>query len=258
MRYALLGRGKRLRPVCTLAVGQVLGAPPAPTLDLACAVEMVHACSLVLDDLPAMDGASLRRGRPTLHRIYGGDVALLASFGLLKRAFAVVAESSRGLGLRRHTAADLVLCLTTAIGPRGLIGGQALDLAAGAGADVRAVRFVHQRKTGALFVAAAELGALAADAGAAELEVVRRFAGSLGFAFQMIDDLLDALATVAEAGKDVGQDAGKVSFVELLGVDGARRLAGEVLDRTDLLLLPLGARAALLQELTGMVRRQVR
>lgn len=260
MRYAVTGAGKRLRPVFTLAVGAMFGAPPAPTLDLACAVEMIHACSLVLDDLPVMDDATLRRGRPTVHRVFNDSVALLASYGLLNRAFALVAESARTLPLEHHTAADLVTCVTAAIGSEGLIGGQALDLESrnGSPLDQAAVTTIHQRKTGALFAAAAELGALAADVSAEELKVVRRFAGGLGLAFQVADDLLDALADADEAGKDVGQDAGKASFVGLLGVDGARRFAGEVLDRADLILLPLGSRARLLQELTGLVRHQVR
>lgn len=260
MRYALMGAGKRLRPVCTLAVGAMFGAPPEPTLDLACAVEMIHACSLVLDDLPAMDDAALRRGRPTVHRVFSDSVALLASYGLLNRAFALVAESARALPLEHHTAADLVTCVTAAIGSEGLIGGQALDLESrnGTPLDQAAVTTIHRRKTGALFTAAAELGALAADVGAEELRVVRRFAGGLGLAFQVADDLLDALAAAEEAGKDVGQDAGRASFVGLLGVDGARRFAGEVLDEADLILLPLGSRARLLQELTGLVRHQVR
>ncbi|HEX6864574.1 MAG TPA: polyprenyl synthetase family protein, partial [Thermoanaerobaculia bacterium] len=126
MHYALTGAGKRVRPVLTLAVAEICGERSDPVLDLACAVEMVHACSLVLDDLPSMDDAQLRRGRPTVHRVYGENVALLASLALLNRAYALVAESANRLSLKRYTAEDMVHHLAAAIGSDGLIGGQAL------------------------------------------------------------------------------------------------------------------------------------
>lgn len=255
MHYALTGPGKRVRPILTLAVAELFGAGGEPVLDLACAVEMVHACSLILDDLPAMDDAELRRGRPTVHRAFGEDVALLASLGLLNRAYALVAESANRLSLSRYTAEDMIHHLAVAIGSDGLIGGQALDLESRPeDLDLDRLEFIHSHKTGALFMAAGELGAMAADARRRDLEVISRFAKNLGLAFQISDDLLDVVATPEETGKDTGKDAGKVTFVKLLGVEGARLLAAELLGFAVEALAPLGRKADPLRELAAFVR----
>src|SRR3954465_15650459 len=159
MQYALTGAGKRVRPVLTLAVADLFGTASEPVLDLACAVEMVHACSLILDDLPAMDDAHLRRGRPTVHREFGENVALLAALGLLNRAYAIVAQATHRLSLRRYTAEDMVHHLDAAIGSDGLIGGQALDLLSRPeDLDLEVLEYIHSHKTGALFMAAGEVG----------------------------------------------------------------------------------------------------
>ena len=259
MLQALTSPGKRLRPVLTLVVagafGQAGGRRGGRLLDLACSVEMVHASSLVLDDLPAMDDAALRRGRPTVHREHGEDVAILAAFGLLNRAFSLLGESAHGLHLRRYTTADLVHHLAAAIGTGGLIGGQALDLSTAADElDLALLEYIHSHKTGALFLAAAELGAMAADARRRDLEAVSRYAKNLGLAFQITDDLLDVLGTPEETGKDAGQDRRRSTFVKLLGVAGAQALAGELLDFAEESLQPLGARAEPLRELARFVR----
>ncbi|HSM52428.1 MAG TPA: polyprenyl synthetase family protein [Thermoanaerobaculia bacterium] len=255
MRHALLGEGKRLRPVLLLAVTEMLGRSSEPAEELAVAVEMVHAASLVLDDLPCMDDAALRRGRPTAHRAFGEATAVLAAFGLLNRAFALVAEAGPRLRLRRYTGGDLVHHLAAAVGSAGLIGGQALDLESRADdRSLARLEFIHSHKTGALFLAAAELGAMAADARRRDLESVAAFAKNLGLAFQITDDLVDVLATPEEAGKDTGQDAGKATFVSLLGVEGARTLASELLDAAVAALSPLGRRAEPLAVLAGFVR----
>ncbi len=279
MLYALTGPGKRVRPVLTLAVADMLGCRRGEVLDLACAVEMVHACSLVLDDLPAMDDARLRRGRPTVHLSFGEEVALLAAFALLNRAYGLVAEAGQRLALSRYTAADLAHHLAAAVGTEGLIGGQALDLEsreAPAAAATRAadddsppaappppvdlarLEYIHSHKTGALFIAAAELGAMAADAKRRELELVTRYAKNLGLAFQITDDLLDVVGDPAEVGKDVAKDADKVTFVKLLGVAGAQALAAELLDFAIAGLEPLGAKADLLRTLAVAVRDRKR
>ncbi len=259
MVYALTGPGKRVRPVLTLAVAEMLGCRRAEVVDLACAVEMVHACSLVLDDLPAMDDARLRRGRQTVHLEFGEDVALLAAFGLLNRAFAVVAEAGQRLGLSRYTAADLAHHLAAAVGTEGLIGGQALDLESrGEDLELERLEYIHSHKTGALFIAAAELGAMAADAKRRELEVVTRYAKNLGLAFQITDDLLDVVGEAEVVGKDLGKDEAKVTFVKLLGVDGAQALASELLAFAIDGLTPLGAKAEVLRALAAMVRDRKR
>jgi len=254
MHYALTGPGKRLRPVLTLAVADLFGMRGEVVVDVACAVEMVHACSLIFDDLPAMDDAARRRGRPTVHRAFGEDVALLAGLALLNRAYALVAEGAQRLSLRRYTGEDLIHHLSAAIGTGGLIGGQALDLASRPeDLDLTLLEYIHSHKTGALFMAAGELGAMAADARRKDLEVISRYAKNLGLAFQISDDLLDVLATPEETGKDTGKDAAKVTFVKLLGVEGARTLAAELLGFAVESLAPLGRKAEPLRELARFV-----
>ena len=259
MHYALTGAGKRVRPVLTLAVADLFGVRSEPVLDLACAVEMVHACSLVLDDLPAMDDAALRRGRPTVHRAFGESVALLAALGLLNRAYALVAEAAHRLSLRRYTAEDVVHHLAAAIGSDGLIGGQVLDLLAKPEEmNLDVLEYIHSHKTGALFMAAGELGAMAADAKRKDLEVIARYAKNLGLGFQIADDLLDVLGTPEVTGKDTGKDEGKVTFVRLLGVEGAQSLAAELLGFAVDSLAPLGRKAEPLRELAVFVQHRSR
>lgn len=254
MHYALTGPGKRLRPVLTLLVADLFGSRAEAVLDVACAVEMVHACSLIFDDLPAMDDAARRRGRPTVHLAYGEDVALLAGLALLNRAYALVAEGAQRLALHRYTTEDLIHHLAAAIGTGGLIGGQALDLLSRPeDLDLALLEYIHSHKTGALFMAAGELGAMAADAKRRDLEVISRYAKNLGLAFQISDDLLDVLATPEETGKDTGKDEGKVTFVKLLGVAGARTLAAELLGFAVDSLAPLGKKAEPLRELARFV-----
>lgn len=259
MHYALTGAGKRVRPVLTLAVAELFGERGDPVLDIACAVEMVHACSLVLDDLPQMDDAQLRRGRPTVHRAFGESVALLAALGLLNRAYALVAEAANRLSLRRYTAEDMIHHLAAAIGSDGLIGGQALDLLTEPEElSLDTLEYIHSHKTGALFMAAGELGAMAADARRRDLEVIARYAKNLGLAFQIADDLLDVLGTPEETGKDTGKDADKVTFVRLLGVEGAQALEAELLGFAVESLMPLGRKADSLREIAHFVQKRSR
>ena len=242
MHYALTGAGKRVRPVLTLAVAELFGARRDTVLDLACAVEMVHACSLVLDDLPSMDDAGLRRGRPTVHLAFGENVALLAALALLNRAYALVAESAHRLSLKRYTSEDMVHHLAAAIGSEGLIGGQALDLLGGAGRSrprSAGVRPQPQDRR-PLHGSRRARGHWPPTPAARDLEVVARYAKNLGLAFQISDDLLDVLGTSASTGKDVQQDAVKVTFVKLLGVAGAEELAAELLRFAVDSLAPLG------------------
>lgn len=261
MRYALTAPGKRLRPVLTLTTAAMFGdrrMDADAVLDFACAVEMVHACSLILDDLPMMDDAALRRGRETTHLAFGESTAVLAAFGLLNRAFAIVAERGAGLRLDRYTVEDLQHHLSGAIGTAGLIGGQALDLEGrGRTVDLERLEYIHSHKTGALFICAAELGAMAADARRRDLAAVTRFAKNLGLAFQITDDLIDRDDS-AVTGKDSGQDADHHTFVTLLGRDGARALASELLDFAIGSLAGLGRRADDLRVLADFVRHRRR
>lgn len=259
MRYALTSPGKRLRPVLTLAVAEMFGTRGQSVVDLACSVEMVHACSLILDDLPSMDNARLRRGRTTVHIEFGEDVAILASFALFNRAFELVAESGHRLALSRYTTEDISHHLASSIGTGGLIGGQALDLESRQeDLDLERLEYIHSHKTGALFIAAGEMGAMAADARRRDLDLVSRFAKNLGLAFQITDDVLDVTGTTEELGKEAGSDGDKVTFVKLLGVDGAQLLAKELLQFAVDSLTPLGRRADPLRELASFVEHRSR
>ena len=229
VRYALLSPGKRLRPVLTMLAAEHFGPPPATgvakrgaaaALDVGCAIEMVHAASLILDDLPCMDDAELRRGRPTVHRRFGEDMAVLAAIALLNQAYGAVAGAP---GLPADARLDLVRALTRAVGFEGLVAGQARDLRErDAYAEATPLHELNRQKTGVLFIAAVEGGARAAGALDGRLEGARAFARGLGEAFQILDDLLDATGTPEAAGKDVGQDGGKPTVVSLIGPDGAR------------------------------------
>jgi geranylgeranyl diphosphate synthase type II len=249
----LFAPAKRLRPVLALMVAEVLGAEPASVLPAGCAVEMVHTASLILDDLPCMDDASTRRGRPALHLVHGEANAVLAAFALLNRAFEVLAEGWTG-GPDAATRVELARELAGAVGPTGMITGQAQDLAlTGQSLDLPTVELIHSRKTGSLFVASAALAALAAGAPAAEKAALVRYARHLGLAFQVVDDLIDAPGGSSEAGKAAGQDVKKTTFVSFAGIAGARRLVDDLAGASVDALAPFGPRAQPLRDLARYV-----
>ena len=224
-RYALLAPGKRLRPLLAMAAAEHWGGNPEDALDGGCAVEMVHAASLILDDLPSMDDASLRRGRATVHKVFGEDVAVLAAVALLARAFGVLSACAAiAPGARLRLSAELA----EAVGFDGLTGGQTRDLHQRDGADLDDLAVLNRQKTGVLFEVSAMVGALAAGADE-QIDAARRFGETLGSAFQIRDDLLDREADAALTGKDSGQDGDKPTVVSLLGAYGARaRLLAEL------------------------------
>jgi geranylgeranyl diphosphate synthase, type II len=251
-RDSLLAPAKRLRPVLSLLVAEVLGGDPAAVLPAGCAIEMVHTASLILDDLPCMDDARTRRGRPACHVAHGQAVAILAAFALLNRAFEVLADGWPGgpdAAVRAVVAADLA----RAVGADGMIAGQATDLAmTGRGLDFQTLEFIHSRKTGALFMASAAVGAAAARASQPERAAVTAYAKNLGLAFQIVDDVIDAVGG-AETGKDVGQDLRKTTFVSFAGVEGARQLARELAETSQQALRSFGSRAQPLLDLARYV-----
>jgi len=228
MRYSLLGGGKRLRPVLTLAAAELLGTTDDTALPAACAVECIHTYSLIHDDLPCMDNDDLRRGRPTAHKQFDEATALLAGDALLTEAFLLLAEH---YAARPALAQALVRELAHAAGSRRLIGGQMEDLLAEKKADATAaeLEFIHLNKTAAMIEAPLVLGALCAHAPAATVELLRVAGHHLGLAFQIVDDVLDATADSATLGKTAGKDAhaGKTTFVKLHGIEASRRLAQE-------------------------------
>ncbi|MFI4936277.1 MAG: polyprenyl synthetase family protein [Caulobacterales bacterium] len=213
--YALLAPGKRFRPLLTLLAAEAFGAPVGRAMDVACAMEMVHAASLVLDDLPSMDDARLRRGRPTTHRVYGEADAILASVGLLTRAFGVISLAE---DLTAEDRSELVASLAEAVGFCGLVAGQALDLAERTRPrTVEELDALNHRKTSVLMMAAAEAGARIGGASPAARRELGEFARRLGLAFQIRDDLIDAEGGGEHVGKDVGKDAGMTTLVSALG-----------------------------------------
>ncbi|ROR29725.1 (2E,6E)-farnesyl diphosphate synthase [Inmirania thermothiophila] len=245
MRYAALGGGKRLRPILVYAAGGVLGADEALLDAPAAAVELIHAYSLVHDDLPAMDDDDLRRGRPTCHKVYGEAMALLAGDALQTRAFEVLATAP---GLDGERRAALVAELARAAGSRGMAGGQAIDLAAtGRTLGIAELEDMHIHKTGALIRACVRMAAVVAGDGpeAARLD---HYAKCLGLAFQIRDDILDEEGEPEVMGKARGADRarGKPTYPALLGLEEARRTARALADEARQTLAPLGERAAVL------------
>ena len=238
MRYTLLAPSKRVRAVLVLLTAELCGNV-SRAMPAACAIEAVHAASLMLDDLPCMDNAPLRRGRPSSHLTYGEAVTILAAFGLLNQAFGHLAKS-----YEPPLAMRLTSLMSDAVGLDGLVGGQAEDVLA----TERALSFetlerIHRRKTGVFFSAAAAAGVLTAGGSSADLSALTNYAKNLGLAFQIVDDLLDVTGTTAETGKAVRTDVRKTTFVSFSGVDGARQLANELCATATTALEPFGARA---------------
>ncbi len=249
MRYTTLAPGKRIRPVLMLAVTDLYGTGRREALPAACAIEMVHACSLILDDLPCMDDAPTRRGLRSNHRVFGEATAILAAFALLNQAYGILAGVAPGAG--ETVTAEVGRRLSLALGTEGVIGGQALDLATGAPeTDLDRLEAIHSRKTGSLFIASMEVGAILGQASAAERLALVSCAKNLGLAYQIVDDLLDATGSEADLGKPVQADT-RGNFVTLAGPTAARRLATELADCAIDQLSILGPRASLLAGLAA-------
>jgi len=235
-----------------LAAGELVRANPAGPLAVAVAVEYVHAASLVLDDLPSMDDAVRRRGRPALHLAYGVAMAELAAVTLLSRAFEVLArETAIPPALRSRISGELA----AAAGAAGCCGGQAADLAAEpAATSLDDLEAIHASKTGALFVAAVRGGALAGGARESSLQALTFYARNLGLAFQITDDLLDLQGDPETLGKDTHRDKHRANFATILGVDSSRQLVTELLESAVAALVPFRRRGAVLADLARFVR----
>lgn len=249
MAYTVLAPSKRVRPVLTLLAAELCGGTVERAVPAAAVMELVHASSLILDDLPSMDDAPLRRGRRANHLEFGEAIAILAAFGLLNLSYGTIARA-----YDPALAARLGARLAEAIGIDGLIGGQAADLlATEQQISFEMLERIHRGKTGALFSAAATSGALVAGAPADAVGSLAAYAKNLGLAFQIIDDLLDVEGDPAETGKAVREDAKKTTFVSFSGVAGARLLATELCQTADRALAPFGRRADRLRELSAFV-----
>ena len=249
MKYSLMAGGKRLRPILLMAAADAAGGHGDDYLASACALEMIHTYSLIHDDLPAMDNDDYRRGRLTNHKVYGAGLATLAGDALLTLAFEVLLRQK---GVSPETLVRVVREISTAAGPEGMVGGQALDLESeGKHIDRDTLRRMHMAKTGALFRAAVRSGAILAGADDAKLAALTEYAEAFGLAFQITDDILDVTGDEAAIGKPVGSDERnqKSTYVTLTSLDEAKRLAREAVDRAHQALAPLGEKAAFLDEL---------
>ncbi|GAA6133157.1 polyprenyl synthetase family protein [Halopseudomonas sabulinigri] len=254
MRYSVVNGGKRVRPLLCYASCEALGGDPAAANPAAGAVELVHAYSLIHDDLPAMDDDDLRRGQPTCHRAFDEATAILAGDGLQALAFDWLST----LGdWQPATRLQMVQTLARAAGPQGMVGGQAIDLGAvGEKIDLATLELMHRHKTGALISASIQLGALASErASADQLQTLAVYADCIGLAFQVQDDILDIESETSVLGKRQGADIArdKPTYPALLGLEGAHRLADQLRDQAVAALQPLGAAAVHLQQLADYI-----
>ena len=231
MRYSIAAGGKRLRPILCLASADAVGGDRRRAMPVACALEMIHTYSLIHDDLPSMDNDTLRRGKPTLHVVAGEGMAILAGDGLLTEAFSLLA---------RH-APDVVPIVAAAAGPRGMVGGQAIDLLTEP-LDADGLRRMHAKKTGALIRASASAGAIAGGGTPQQVEAIDDAAAEFGLAFQIVDDILDVEGESAQLGKTAGKDAvaGKPTYPALYGLARSRTMASECLERAEATLETAG------------------
>lgn len=259
IRRSLTSAGKRVRAILTMSVAEAVGGKAEKVVGAAAAIEMIHASSLILDDLPAMDDAAMRRGHPTLHREFGQDIAILTAVALLNHSYGLIAANHGAMTPRRWPLPQLLQRVVEAVGWHGSVAGEAVDLhSEGSKLDFDTLEYIHSRKTGALFVASAAIGGMLANIHPAPLQRVEVFAKNLGLAFQITDDVLDVTADAEQLGKDVGKDEQRLTFVKLAGVEGARKLAAELVETSLAAIELLGAPAKPLHDLAILVRDRVR
>lgn len=256
MRYSVMNGGKRVRPLLAYAACQALGAAPEQANGAACAVELIHAYSLVHDDLPAMDDDDLRRGQPTTHKAFDEACAILAGDGLQSLAFTALLDPHMST-LDADTRLSMVSDLAMAAGPAGMVGGQAIDLGSvGVKLDRTALEYMHRHKTGALIEASVQLGALASGhARPEDLHALNIYARAIGLAFQVQDDILDVEGDTATLGKQSGADAArdKPTYPSLMGLAAAKTYALELRDQAINALRPFDAAAEPLRELARYI-----
>lgn len=256
MRYSLLAGGKRLRPILCLASCELLGGSEAMALPTACALEMIHTMSLIHDDLPAMDNDDFRRGKPTNHKLYGEDIAILAGDGLLAYAFEYVATQTPAR-VPPQQVVKAIAHLARAVGAEGLVGGQVVDLACEGNPDVsvETLNFIHTHKTGALLEACVLCGATLAGGNEEDIARLSAYASRIGLAFQIVDDILDVTSTQEQLGKTVGKDeqAQKATYPRLWGLEASKVKAQELTDAAIAELQPYGEAALPLQGIARLI-----
>lgn len=255
MRYSLMAGGKRLRPILCLAACELLGGDRAAAMPTACAMEMVHTMSLIHDDLPAMDNDDFRRGKPTNHKVYGDDIAILAGDALLAYAFEFIAAQTKNVPPERILKA--IAHLGHAVAATGLVGGQVVDLECEGKPDVTAdtLTFIHLHKTAALLESCVICGALLAGANDTDIERLSTYANNIGLAFQIIDDILDITSTSEQLGKTAGKDlvAQKVTYPSLWGIEVSQQKAQDLVEQAKAQLVSYGDAAIPLMALADYI-----
>lgn len=254
MRYACEDGGKRLRPVLLMEFCRVCGGDPQKALPFACALEMVHSYSLVHDDLPCMDNSPMRRGKPSVHAVYGETMGLLTGDALLNAAFETMLRPQNRCGLSAEAALSAASVLADAAGITGMIGGQVMDLnGEGKALTLAELQRLQEGKTARLIMAACEMGCLLAEGTELQRQAAVAYGRELGLCFQIVDDILDVTADPATLGKPVGGDdrLQKVTYVSLLGLEQAQKLAAERTEAALTALAVLGEEASGLRSLTN-------
>ena len=256
MRYSLFSGGKRIRPILALASAEALGAPHEPVLPFACGLEMIHAYSLVHDDLPAMDDDELRRGKPTNHVVFGEGMAILAGDGLLTEAFRIMAEGALANSSKGNVGLRALREVATAAGAIGMVGGQVLDIDAEKKKPTRAgVEAIHTRKTGAMIRASVRVGALVSGAKSRQYECLDTYGTAIGLAFQVTDDILDIEGGTEKTGKREGRDAElqKATYPAAIGMDKTKQLARKLRQEALSALKPFGTDAEPLRQICHLI-----
>lgn len=257
MLYSLMAGGKRIRPVLCLAAAEMFGGTAEQAMPAAVSLEMIHTMSLIHDDLPSMDNDDLRRGKPTNHVVFGEDVAILAGDALLSDSFKHVAENTKNVDPER--VLDVVIRLGKSVGPKGLAGGQVMDLECeGKSSEevtLEDLRWIHTHKTATLLQVAVAAGAILGGATSEEVEACEKFALNIGLAFQVADDILDVTASTEDLGKTAGkdEDTDKTTYPKLLGLDGAKAEAKRLIEEAKASLEPFGDRAAPLKAIADYI-----
>jgi geranylgeranyl diphosphate synthase, type II len=255
MRYSVLAPGKRLRPILVIAGAEAVGGQAATVMDTACALELIHAYSLIHDDLPAMDDDDYRRGRLTNHKVFGDAIAILAGDALLTLAFQLIAGNAARMSDPRLVA-QVISDVADAAGTNGMVGGQVVDIESeGKAIAPETLEYIHLRKTAALIRVSLRAGATLAGGSATQIDAVSRAGEVLGLAFQIVDDILDVEGSLAELGKTAGSDERKkkATYPAYHGLEASKRKARALIDDTKRLLQPLGTAAAPLNALAEYV-----
>jgi len=259
MRYSILNGGKRIRPILAMAAFDAVGGKGDTILPFACALELIHTYSLIHDDLPAMDDDDFRRGKPTVHRVFGEAVAILAGDALLTGAFQTMSHGALEHGIDLEMSMEIIREISQTAGFSGLVGGQVMDIESeGRAADLPTVEYIHTHKTGALILASLRAGAKLGGASSDKLEAITRYGERIGLAFQIVDDILDVIGESSTLGKEVGSDEArkKATYPGVVGIEESKRLAENLVKEAIAHLTILEEKAEPLEEIARyLVRR---